>query len=219
MEKIKKTQKTVSKEYCYMFLIGMYLLSMLLSFLFYGGLGSSLKKAYQVGLFSCVFLLPLWLLFYKIAWELKNKKRVFLLGLFFFGITMILVLVSVHINTYLFWFGGCIFLTVLFPTEIGLGFFLFFDCLFYFINDATGSYKVFLFLFGIVLCSLVSFIKKGKSIFIIVFIALVFYTLLFFILTHGSKAYFEWQSLISMIGQAIFLIIAYRLYLFLEKKG
>ncbi len=76
MEKIKKTQKTVSKEYCYMFLIGMYLLSMLLSFLFYGGLGSSLKKAYQVGLFSCVFLLPLWLLFYQIEWELKNKKRV-----------------------------------------------------------------------------------------------------------------------------------------------
>lgn len=212
MEKLQKRQ-----QWLCIFLIGTYLLSMLLSFIFYGFLGGSLKRSYQIGLFSCVFLLPLWLYLYNTEWELKKPKTVLLLGLLFFGFTMSLILISIYINTYLLWIGGCVFLTVLFPTRVGIGFFLFFGCLFCFINKATIPYKIFLFLLGIILCSLVFFIKKGKSKIFIVLIFLIAYTLLFFGLTYGSHAYFERQSLISMIGQAIFLIMAYPFYALLKE--
>lgn len=212
-------QKMVPKEWLNLLLIGLYLLSMLLSFVFYGGLGSGFQEAYQVGLFSCVFLLPLWLFLRRVKWELERPKSVLFLGLVFFGLTMTAVLISVHINTYMLWLGGCIFLTVLFPTGIGIGFFLFFGCLFCFINNATISYEIFMFLFGIALCSLVSLIKKGTPAPIVVLAALIIYTLLFFVFTRGSSAYFEWQSLCSMIGQAVFLIMAYGLYSILEQTG
>lgn len=220
-ENLSAEQQTVSREWMKLFLAGMYILSMLLPLIFYGGLGSSLKEAYQIGLFSCAFLLPLWIFLYiEMSRSMAEQmERIFLLGLLFFGITMILVLISVHINTCLLWIGGCIFLTVLFPTGIGIGFFLFFGCLFCFINNATMSYEIFMFLLGIVLCSFVSFIKKGKPIIVIVFMALIIYTLLFFVLTRGSSAYFEWQSLVSMIGQAVFLVIAYGLYSILKRTN
>lgn len=214
---MKKTRKM--QEWLNLFLIGTYAISMILSFVLYGGIDGNFRKAYEIGLFSCVFLFPLWLFLRKVEWELEEPGRVLFFGLLFFGLAAILVMISIHINTCFLWIGGCILLSALFPTGIGIGFFLFFGCLFCFINNATISYEIFMFLLGIVLCGSVSLLKRGKPVFLVILIDLIIYTLLFFVLTQGSHAYFEWPSMIAMAGHIVFLTIAKRFYVFFKKTS
>lgn len=209
-EKIETMQKI--QEWNVMFLIGMFFISMVVSVLIYGCFSRHWRESYQIGLFCCIFLCPIWILLCNFKKNIVKEKQTFFLGLLFFGFSMIGVFISIYMNTCLLWIGGCILITALFPTGIGISFFLFFGCLFCLLNKATVSYEIFLFLIGLVLCGSIVFLKKRKPLLLIIMIDLIIYTIFFFLLTHGSRAYFQWQSVISMIGFVIFLLLANRVY-------
>lgn len=209
-EEIEKVQKI--QEWNTMFLIGMFFISIAVSVFTYGCFGGHWKESYQIGLFCCILLCPIWLFLRNLKKNIIKERQTFFLGLLFFGFSMIGVFISIYMNTCLLWIGGCILITALFPAEIGIGFFLFFGCLFCLLNNATVSYEIFLFLIGLILCGSVVFLKKRKPVLLVIIINLIIYTIFFFLFTHGSRAYFQWQSIISMIGFVVFLLLANRIY-------
>ncbi len=201
-----------TKEWQNRFLFFMFLISMTLSFVIYGGFGGQLKQAYQTGSFSSLLLVLLWAALF-LPFPVSEERGFFPVCLLIFGMTFASVLVSVYMNTYLLWIGGCVLLAALFPSAAGMGFFLFFGCLFCFLNSAEALYEVFMFVLGIVLCGSVFFFRKKILPIVVIFLDLVFYVLLYLLLTRGDRtAVFGRESMISLIGLAIFLVLAYYLY-------
>lgn len=205
-----KDEKTL-KERQNLLLIGLFFLSMAAVFVMYG-LEKNLKGAYRTGILACVLLVPLWVFLRNTDRNQERYKKILVPAWGIFGFTMLLVLLSVHVDTYFFWIGGSVCLTALFPSAAGIGFSLFFWCMFCFSASAEVSYEMFALFLGIILCGSVFFLKKKKPLILVIVIALILYTLLFFVMTNGSRAYFEIPSIAAMAGVVADLVLAKLLY-------
>jgi hypothetical protein len=159
-----------------------------------------------------VLLIFLWLILRNVSFA-PGKDKLFLpVVLIIFGLTLAVVLCSVYVDTCLLWMGGSILLAACFPAGVGIGFFLCFGCLFCFTNSVQVSYAVFMFLIGVVFCSSVSWMKREKAVSVVVLADLIFYILLFFVVTKGSGDFFRAKTVVSMAGLAGFLLGANFLY-------
>lgn len=205
-----KNERTFKEEQN-VFWIGLCILSMGAAFLVYG-LEKDVQLAYRTGILSCVLLIPIWMVLRKLTFVRKHYERTVMLAWFIFGMTMLLVLLSAYADTYFFWIGGSVCLTVLFPSVVGMLFSFFFWCLFCFLVDAEASYEIFALLLGIALCLGVHFLKRKQSVIFVFMAVLAVYTVLFAAMTRGSSAYFEPASLIAMTGIVVELFLAKLLY-------
>jgi len=219
MQMDAEVKDTVQKvpEWQTMFLVLMFAIVMSCSFLLYGCLKGRFLEAYQVGLTGCVLLLPVWILMRSRERTAILDSRVFLCGIFSFLEATTVILMSVYVNTCFLWLIGCILLTAVFTTEIGIAFFLYFACLFSFINRATLTYELFLFIAGLLLCLSVALIKRKKKLLVVLLAGFGSYTVPYLILTKGSVEILALPSLIACAGVLAALAVAngvyYRLYL------